>query len=317
MIGNRYSAFGLALRPSFPLPGMVPTDGSNLPSLAIDIETPDESHAAWSGGLASSPWRGSLGDGRDLTIEWGNAGDLRFTYGERAWFRLDAAGGRLSCAPVEVAALAWQRVLLSRIIPNVSLAHGREALHAAAVETPLGVVAIAAPSGMGKSTLAYELVRRGHRLFTDDVLILSREAEAVHAHPGSPHMNLANGVASSPTATLGEVLGTLSGERWIAVDGASPEPRTVAAIILLERGRGLPLEVEPLAVSPLVLAPYMLGLPDDTGRDAHNFAVYSDLVDSARLLRLSGDAEHRPSDFANTLERALGLDVPVAARGIA
>jgi hypothetical protein len=315
-MGNRYSAFGLALCPSFPLPGMVSAEGDGLPALAIDLETPTESHAAWSGGVTSSPWRGRLGDGRDLTIEWGSAGDLRFGYGDQAWFHLDAARGRLGCAPVEVATLAWQRVLLSRIIPNVSLAHGREALHAAAVEIPLGVVAIAAPSGMGKSTLAYELVRRGHRLFTDDVLILSRGDETVHAHPGSPHMNLTNSVASSP-AEFGKVLGTLSGESWISVDDASRQPSTVAAIVLLERGRGLPLAVEPLEVSPLVLAPYMLGLPDQTGRDAHNFALYSDLVDSARLLRLTGDVEHLPSDFANALEQALGLDVSAVAGGLA
>ena len=50
---------------------------------------------------------------------------------------------------------------------------GHEALHAAALDSPDGVVAIMAPSGAGKSTLALELLRQGWPLFADDVLTLS------------------------------------------------------------------------------------------------------------------------------------------------
>lgn len=236
-----YAAFGLALRSSFPLPGMAPARGDGLPSITLALETPAELQAAWSEALASSPWRGRLGDGQDFTIEWGVGGDLLFTYGERAFFRLDASRARLGCAPRDPSALDWQRVLLSRILPSVSVANGREALHASAVETPLGVVAVAAPSGMGKSTLASELVLRGWPLFADDVLVLCLETETVVAHPGSPHMNLASEApgAARPEG-LGTVLGTLAGERWIAVRGASREARPVAAVVLLERARGSP-----------------------------------------------------------------------------
>jgi hypothetical protein len=43
-------------------------------------------------------------------------------------------------------------------------------LHASAVVTPLGAVAFAGPSGMGKSVLAVALARRGAPLLSDEVL---------------------------------------------------------------------------------------------------------------------------------------------------
>ena len=103
---------------------------------------------------------------------------------------LDPGMRRLDCAPVQPG-LAWQRALVTEVLPAISVMRGDEALHAAAVDSPDGVVAIMAPSGAGKSTLAVELLRRGRPLFADDVLILEQIEGAVRAHPGSPHMNLA------------------------------------------------------------------------------------------------------------------------------
>jgi hypothetical protein len=316
-MAESYIAFGLALRPSFSLPGMALAEDGGLPRLSIELEAREELLAGWSGSLAPSPWRGRLGDGQELTIERGVRGDILFGYGDRASFRLDPGGARLACAPRDPAALDWQRVLLSRVLPNVSLAHGREALHAGAVETPLGTVAIAAPSGTGKSTLAAELMRRGWPLVADDVLVLSRGPEGVEVHPSGPHMNIGDAVDSRAPRELGETLGVLAGERWVAVDGTSREPRPLAAIFLLERGSGLTLEAEPLPASPLMLAPFMLGLPDERGRDADRFALYSDLIESTMLLRLTADIGDRPADLAETIELTLGLSRRPAICGAA
>lgn len=313
-----YTAFALALRSSFPLPGMVPAAGDGLPSLVLDLETPEELQAAWSGAPASSRWRGRLGDGEDLTIEWGTSGDLLFAYGDRARYRLDASGSRLGCAPKDAASLDWQRVLLNRVLPNVSLSRGREALHASAVETPDGAIAVAAPSGMGKSTLASELMRRGWPLFADDVLVLSRGPDAVEAHPSGPHMNVAMEIVDAVDPELGTTLGVLAGERWIAARAASRKARQVAAIVLLERGPKRTLEAQPLPASPLTLAPYMLGhLADDDGRKADRFSLYSDLVESAKLVRLTGGVADGPRDLADLIERTFDLSGPAAVKGAA
>lgn len=310
-----YSAFGLCLRPSFDLPGLTAGAATaGLPEIAIELESPEECAAAWSGPASPSPWRGVLGDDRELTIQWGIQGDLLFGYDDRAWFRLDPTRSRLGCAPDDRQATDWLRVLLTRVLPNVSLARGREVLHASAVETPLGVVALAAPSGAGKSTLAIELVRRGWPLFADDALVLDATGPSLLAHPSAPCTSLAlDGPHAGAVAGFGSEIATLGEEAWVTVERASRAPRQVAAVVLLERRPGLLLEARPLPAQPLTLAPYMLGLPDDAGRDARRFSLYSDLVGSAMLLRLRGDTGDRPEDLADMLARTLGLD-PVPLR---
>lgn len=310
-----YVAYGLSLRSSFPLPGMAREHLGGRPSLDLALETPAELEAAWSGPIGQSPWRGQLGDGQVLKIEWGVGDDLRFAYGDRACFRLGPAGDRLGCAPRDVTRLDWQRVLVNRVLPNVSIAHGNEALHACAVETGLGVVAIAAPSGTGKSTLAGELMRRGRPLFADDVLILSRASGVVEAQAATPHMNVS--ADAGDCGDLGETLAEIAGESWLAVQGASSGSRELAAVVILERGPGFALKAKPLPPSPLALAPYMLGLPDDEGRDASRFALYADLAESARLIGLTGGPGDRPAALADALESVLGLSSAHAAGGVA
>jgi hypothetical protein len=58
------------------------------------------------------------------------------------------------------------------ILPLALQAQGHEALHASAVRTSAGVVALCAVAGTGKSTLACALSRRGHRLWADDAVCL-------------------------------------------------------------------------------------------------------------------------------------------------
>jgi len=312
-----YSSFGLALGSPFPLAGMKPVGAEGLPFLRLVRETPAELWEAW-GGVDGGSWRGQLSDGNELAVEQGPGG-LLFSFGESAWFHLDPTRERLGCASLDPDQLDWQRVLVDRVLPLVSLARGREALHAAAVETPLGVVAIAAGSGSGKSTLAAELMRRGHRFFCDDILVLDGAGGAI-AHPGAPHMNLdLPGVSavSAELPALASTLGILADERWVEVAAnAAHEPRRVAAIVLFERATGLSLQARRLPASPLTLVPLMLGLPDEV-REAATFAVYSDLVDSAVLLELSGDVDDSPAEFAAALEAAIGLEVAAAERSAA
>jgi hypothetical protein len=146
---TRYVAFGLELRTSFPLPGMVSDEArEELPSLELELTSSGGLDMAWSGSDGPPEWRGRLGDGLDLVIERGVAGEVLFTYGARARFLLDASRRRLRCAPRQ-AGLEWQRALIGKVLPSISVMRGYEALHAAAVDSPEGVVAIMAPSGTG------------------------------------------------------------------------------------------------------------------------------------------------------------------------
>jgi hypothetical protein len=315
---THYVAYGLALRSSFRLPGMVPSlpgtvpsDQGGLPPLALELIAPAELATIWSGPGGAHIWQGRLGDGSDLTIDRGVAGDLLFTNGERAWYRLDPSGQSLACMP-RCPGLDWQRTLLTKVLSSISVMRGYEALHASAIRSPWGAVAIAAPSGMGKTTLALELMRRGWPMLSDDVLALAATSRGVSAHPGTPHMNVAIGSSEGPSAQeIGPTLAVLAGERWVAAREAASEACPVRAICLLERRTGLSLDIQVLPANSLPLAPYMLGLPGDAARERHRFELYADLMASATLMRLTADPADRPADLADLIERAL-VDRPTA-----
>lgn len=319
-----YVAFGLELRASFPLPGMVSDEAEELPSLELELMTPGELERAWSGANGPPEWRGRLGDGLDLVIERGTAGDRLFSYGDRApsdgdraRFRLHPDMRRLDCVPTRPG-LDWQRVLITKVLSSISVMRGYEALHAAAVDSPEGVVAIMAPSGAGKSTLAIELLRRGWPLVSDDVLILEQTQGAVRAHPGTPHMNLAESLPDAiDPHTLGSTLGMLAGERWLTIHTTATHPRPLRMLCLLERGPGLPLETHTLPSNPLLLAPYMLGLSTDAERQRNRFGLYADLMESAALVRLTAGLKHQPEQLANLLEQTLARWPELIAGAIA
>jgi hypothetical protein len=311
----RYVAHGLDLRCDFPLAGLSPAADDDLPNVTLQLATPGRLAGRWSGACAAPVWRGRLGDGCELIIARGRAGDMLFTYGERARFHLDASRHLLTCAP-RAAGLHWQRALLTKVLADVSLVHGSEALHASAVDSPRGAIAIVAPSGVGKTTLALELMRRGHALLTDDVLTLREGAEGLVAHPATPHMNLAAEHYAAATPLV-DTLGRLGHERWVAARSVAARPRPVHGICLLERRMGLARGVSTVSSGPLALAPYMLGLDDDPQRERARFALYADLASSATLLRVSCDSAVSPADVAGLIERALDGEMRPAAVGSA
>ncbi len=303
-----YAAYGLRLLTSFELPGMQAVGyraNDELLPLTLDQLDPAELDCAWSGPSGPPQWRGRQGDGRDLVIERGTAGDVLFSYGDHARFRLDAGMQRLDCAP-RSSSLDWQRILIGKVVPSVSVMLGYEALHAAAVSSRDGVVAIMASSGSGKSTLALELLHRDWQLFADDVLTLSERDAVVSAHPGTPHMNLARGLPeTSRQEALGEVLDISADEQWVAARATTTETQPVRMLCLLERGAGLELELRPLQPTPLLLAPYILGLSSDPERGRGRFSLYADLLYTAALVRLTADLECRPGQLADLIEKSL------------
>jgi hypothetical protein len=316
---TQYVAYGIELRCDFKLPGvvgpsvehpgMVGGSVERLPSLRLTLRTPAELASAWSAECRAPAWSGRLSDGVRLTVERGKAGDVLFSYGYRARFRLDSSHEQLECAPADVADTAWQRALVGSVLCKVSVMLGYEALHAAVVDSPRGVVAFLGPSRAGKSTLALELVRRGWPLFADDALIFARGELGVLAHSGGAHLRVAG---TPPSWCAGSELGSapagLTGKRWLIVGGASDgpcEPRPIRALCLLARGRDLTLSVRTLPSNPLLLAPFMLGFQGNVERQRRRFAVYGELVAGASLMRLTGALSDRPSQLVDAIERAL------------
>jgi hypothetical protein len=313
-----YAAYGLSLTCPFQLVGMDVAGQVEdaLPSLTLTMRTPQELDEQWSGAGGPPQWRGRLGDGLDLTIETEEAsGEVLFSYGDRARFRLHSDMSQLDCAPAHDG-LDWQRALISKVLPAISVMLGYEALHGAVVDSPAGVVAIMAPSGMGKSTLAIEMLGRGWPLFADDVLILEDCDGAVRAHPGTPHMNVAQTLPGElDPRDLGSTLGVLAGERWLAARNTTSRPRPVRMLCLLQRSPDLTMEARTLTPSPLPLAPYMLGLSTDSARQRSRFSLYADLMESTALVQLTADPERPPAQLADLLEDALTSSAELSTSG--
>jgi hypothetical protein len=69
------------------------------------------------------------------------------------------------------------------VLRFVLQARGRELLHASAVAMPRGAVAFCGSSGVGKSTVACGLGRRGHPPIADDALLFEPADGSVHVLP--------------------------------------------------------------------------------------------------------------------------------------
>jgi hypothetical protein len=308
-------AFGLRLEASFPLPGVPAADDPQLPVLSVELVGEAELERRWSGDANDPDWVGVLGDGRELRLERGSAGDRLFSYGACARFHLAADETTLCCAPLDDG-LDWQRALLSKVIPTVAVLRGYEALHASALQTPHGAVALLAPSGTGKTTLALELLAHCCSLLGDDILALSAGEEGVLAHPATPHMNLEPEVAERAAwEGLVEPLACFGDEEWVSARRCATEARKLSAVFLLNRRERGPRELQVLDPSPLRLAPYMLGVSAGAGRRRERFGLYGTLASQAALFELGFGSEDSPEALAETILHAVegACALPVGA----
>jgi len=225
----------------------------------------------------------------------GPGGDVLFDYGERALFHLSSDRLVLRCAPADPAEPSWQRVLLDTVLWTASLLRGFELLHMSAVELPAGVVAFAAQSGGGKTTLAAEFLARGGRLFSDDILALSEAGDGAVVHPGPPVANLPRAFPLDSLAGA-EQLAELGDERWVRLPPPRPVAQPLAAVVLLEREPGAQLACEPLPTTTMTLLPFAVGFPHLADRARRRFELLGGVAARARTVRLRA-----------------GLDVPAAA----
>ena len=128
-----------------------------------------------------------------------------------------------------MAELYWHAAL-----PLVVQARGGEVLHASGVLMPRGVVVLCGASKSGKSTIAYGLHRRGHRLWADDAVALEVTESAITAWPLPFDVRLRP--ATAALFGLGERAARLAGADDSSGDGRAPAP--LEAVCVLGRRRG-------------------------------------------------------------------------------
>jgi hypothetical protein len=226
-----------------------------------------------------------------------------YTLGSEHWIRLpDVASFRFTTPGEPVEAVAPDSITHHKVedayrrhvLPFVMQAHGWELLHASAVSAPRGAVAFCGASSTGKSTLAYELGRRGYPPLADDALPFDSANGAVRAIPMPFTLRVAGGTVAYEES-----------------NGSRSVPLT--AVFLLERT----VEVEPAH-------PEIISLPNSSAfplllyhahcfsfRDQHRTRLMTDrylalaaYVPAFRL-RYQPDFDSLPA-FLDTVERAVG-----------
>jgi hypothetical protein len=152
-------------------------------------------------------------------------------------YLLSAGGSRLTCAPEGRPDGAWQRLLISQVLPFAALLQGLEVFHSSAIVQRGEAIAFLGSSGAGKTSLALELCRRGASFLADDVLALETSGAALLAHPGTPIAGVDHSEATRVRETDGfsqEVLAVNAREQLVQMAGATA-PAPLSALFFLER----------------------------------------------------------------------------------
>jgi hypothetical protein len=232
--------------------------------------------------LDGSIWAYSYAEGSEQWMYMPGIGSFRFgTSGGEAVVVPDPATPPVSLSVIED---TYQR----SVLPMALHAHGEEAMHASAVLLEDRVVAFCGRSQTGKSTVAYGLHRRGHRVWADDTLVFDAAAEHVQTIP-YPH-RLRIRAEAAEYFDLQE-LRRRDTSSWTALEQAQPEPAALACIFLLEREAraGTPLETVRLppaeALAGVLEYAYWFRL-DDAERRRAMIAKYLTLASQVPVFRM-------------------------------
>lgn len=288
------------------------------PCLEIRLAAAEAIIDDWSGAAATS-WE-SVIDGAPFVVERGVDGDHRFVHGAPpdseggpsartlAIHHLSSDGRLLQCAPTNPTELYWWRVILDSVLFTVALLHGYEALHAGAVATPDGAIAIAAATGGGKSTLLATLLGRGLTLVADDVVVLeARDSQPLGptmAHPAPPLMTVPTASIPLMGATVPpETIATVSDESWLAVP-VYRQSLPLKALVVLERVPESQWPAKEPSVSkienPLMaLLSSLMAFPPTPERERARFELASAVASTAGLWRLTARLDTPPDVLAD------------------
>ena len=112
-------------------------------------------------------------------------------------FLVTADGRRISCRRVEASSLeSFQVYMLGQALSFALVKQRFEPLHATVVVVDDHAVAFLGDNASGKSSLAACFLEAGHRLLTDDLLILQESSNRILAYPGPPRIKLFPAIAS-------------------------------------------------------------------------------------------------------------------------
>ena len=225
MPGREYRVYGLAVHSDLALP-VAAGVGPCLGTVAL-AASEDALAAPPPAGEAGEDWftYRRLDDGAEY-VRWRGLFE----------FLVAADGGRIVCHPLAGATDdVLHTYLLGQVLSFALLKQGIEPLHATVVVVNGGAVGFLGDCGYGKSTTAAAFLQAGHRLLTDDLLVVSAGDGAVIAHPGPARIKL---FPEPARAFLGEdahglPMNGATTKLVIPLDGGSTTPVPLRALYLL------------------------------------------------------------------------------------
>src|SRR4051812_37505 len=233
-------AFGLEIDAGFEAPGLSP--GAGAPSgrpARLDLATPEEIDRDWPPDGVERVLEERFDDGPPArTIDVHPEAGYRLYARHFGLARISPTGEEIHCAPPDDEPWSWQRFLVGRVLPWAAVLRGHEVFHASAVGWRGRTVGFVAETGMGKTSVAIQLVARGMEFFTDDVLALERGDGVIRAHPGAGIASVRDAERDSIPAQSWEGLGTVlghSGKTYVEVPRAT-RPLPLGALYFLSRG---------------------------------------------------------------------------------
>ncbi len=217
-------------------------------------------------------------------------------------------GGTIAVAPEDGADPDAVRLFLYGTV-RAALIHQRGELpfHAATLVHPAkpdSAVAICAASGLGKSTLAAELSRRGWLLVADDTTRITFGGARVIAWPGRPAIKLWRDACDRlglPTTALSPVRAGF--EKFFVPAAARDTPVPLAAIFELASASAVALtSVNGAArlalLSENTVRPRQIG---PLGRVAEHVRIVSQVSPAVKMFRLEGARTQPPSVLADLI----------------
>ena len=237
-------------------------------------------------------------DGAELQVLWKARPDRRFhgavhrapdgrlvvETSDAGWFRIDSESGLVE---VDDSAEEIAREVRLWTTPMLLLATiaGAIPLHAACVEVDGNAVAICAPGGHGKTTLAAALVARGHRLLAEDITISDGKPPVTRAGPDLLRLrrpSLGN-VGLGPEA---EIVAETEDRLFISTGSTDSSSAPLAAIVFLKEGGPAAILPREDAGRLADLWQVSFHLPSFEDR-SRSFTVLADLADSVPIYDLT------------------------------
>jgi hypothetical protein len=161
-------------------------------------------------------------------VRWDGVGEFLVTANGRGigWRRFEASS-------IE----SFQVYLLGQALSFALVRQQLEPLHATVIAVDNRAVAFLGSSGAGKSTLAAGFVAAGHRLVTDDLLLVHEEPGRLLAYPGPPRLKLFPEIADRffPHIADGVAMNADTEKRILGLDARMHEttPIALAAVYAL------------------------------------------------------------------------------------